>query len=238
MQPDPVDLIEALGLETPLVGFYDAPDPAPFAPLVAPAPGARTCMFSFYRNWLRGETLHLTREHYGCRGAGSCLLGLDTRPSEELVTFLFEDEGLKRTRELTCRYVERRHIYRPRHPHLLFGPLRPGQYEHLKTVTFWVQPDQLAALVTGAHYDCGPDDPPPVCAPFGSGCSQLLPAFEDLDAPRASIGATDAAMRPFLPADTLAFTATRPMFERLCSLGEGSFLHRPFWRNLCRARGA
>ena len=43
MQPDPTNLIERIGLTTPLIGFYDSPDPAPFAPLVKPGLGKGTC---------------------------------------------------------------------------------------------------------------------------------------------------------------------------------------------------
>ena len=96
---------------------------------------------------------------------------------------------------------------------------------------------QLSVLAIGAQYHSAPDDPPPVIAPFGSGCMQLLPLFEDLDAPQAVIGATDIAMRRFLPPDVLAFTVTRPMFEQLCVLDEKSFLYKPFWNNLRKARG-
>ena len=52
-------------------------------------------------------------------------------------------------------------------------------------------------------------------APFGSGCMQLVGVFKDLGAPQAAIGATDIAMRQYLPPDMLAFTVTKPMFERL-----------------------
>jgi hypothetical protein len=45
-------------------------------------------------------------------------------------------------------------------------------------------------------------------------------------------------MRHYLPPDILAFTVTKPMFERLCSLGERSFLHKPFLTKLRKARGA
>jgi len=50
-QPDPSRLIAELALDRPLVGFYDAPDPDAFAPLVAPkpGPGRRPCVFHFYR---------------------------------------------------------------------------------------------------------------------------------------------------------------------------------------------
>ncbi len=236
MQPDPRHLIDRLGLKTPPIGFYDAPDPAPFAPLVAPRAGQWACMFSFYPDWLEGRTLHLTKDNHGCGGAGSCLFGVEASSHEEMVRFLLEDEGLKRSRELMAPWVEKRHRYRPQHEHLLVGPLRPSQFEHLRTITFHVTPDQLSALVVGAHYDSGPDDPPPVQAPFGSGCSQMLPAFADLTLPRATIGATDAAMRKHLPADTLAFTVTVPMFRQLCELDTRSFLHKSFWTGLQEAR--
>ena len=236
MQPDPATLIEILGLRTPPMGCYDAPDVTPFEPLVRPEPGRWSCMFAFYADWLRGRTLLLTKDNHGCGGAGSCLLGVEARSREQMITFLLEDEGLKRSREIMSRWVEKRRTYRPQFDNQLIGPLRPDQYEYLKTVTFYVNPDQLAAFIVGAHYDSGPDDPPSVVAPFGSGCSLLLPVFEDLSLPRAAIGATDAAMRKHLPPDTLAFTVTKPMFRQLCELDERSFLYKSFWRDLKKAR--
>jgi len=88
----------------------------------------------------------------------------------------------------------------------------------------------------GAQYNSAPDDPPPVVAPFGSGCMELLP-FKDRNIPQASIGATDIAMRQHLPPDILAFTVTKPMFKQLCELDERSFLYKPFLQNLRKARG-
>jgi hypothetical protein len=236
MQPDPGRLVEKLGIKTPLMGFYDAPDTSPFKPLVRVEPGEQTCIFSFYKHWLNGETLHLTKDNYGCRGAGSCLFSIAARSPEEMVEFLVDEEGLKGSRELMRKWVERRVNYRPEHLNLLIGPLRLDQYRYLKTVTFYVDADQLAALILGANYNAGPDDAPAVMAPFGSGCSQLLPLFGDLDIPQAIVGATDIAMRQWLPPDTLAFTVTKPMFEQLCDLDERSFLYKRFLPRLQEAR--
>jgi Uncharacterised ArCR, COG2043 len=236
MRPDPTRLLERIGVSDPLIGFYDAPEVSPFEPLVRLKPGDSSCIFSFYANWMNGETLHLTTDSYGCRGAGSCFFGIATRSPEAMVTFLVDEEGLKASRDLMHRWIERRGSYRPQHPNLLLGPLRPDQFRYLKTVTFFVNPDQLAALILGANYQSGPDDALPVIAPFGSGCSQLLPLFADLTAPQAIVGATDIAMRQWLPAEILAFTVTKPMFERLCLLDERSFLYKPFLRRLHDAR--
>jgi len=237
MEPDPTTLLEKSGMTHPLIGVYDAPDPAPFLPLVRPQPGKWACVFMFYEKWLEGRTLHLTRDNFGCGGAGYWLCHVETREREDFVRFLVEDEGLKASGELMNRWLEYRKPYRQNHPNLLIGPLRSDQSEYLKTVTFYVTPDQLALFVLGAAYNNAPDDLPAVVEPFGSGCSLMVGMFDDLDVPQAVIGATDIAMRQHLPPDLLAFTVTKPMFERLCRLDEKSFLYKPFWQNLRKARG-
>ncbi len=237
MQPDPSSLLEKIGLDVPLVGFYDAPEAGAFEPLVRPAPGGRRCVFAFYENWLHGETLQLTKDNYGCGGAGHWLCDVQTRDRDGFVSFLVDDEGLKASHELMSQWLDKQHGYQQEHPNLLIGPLREDQYAYLKTVTFYAKPDQLSALMLGAQYHSAPGDRPPVVAPFGSGCSQLVALFEDLTVPQAVIGATDTAMRQHLPPDALAFTVTKRMFEQLCALDEKSFLCKPFWRDLRKARG-
>ena len=236
MPPNPAKLLAAVGLDTPLVGFYDAPDPAPFAAAVSPVADRRACVFAYYRQWLAGKYLHLTRENFGCGGAGRCLFGIMTRTRDEYIRFLADEEGLKASRELMAQWLDAGRPYRPEHPHLFFGPLRDDQYAFLKTVTFYVRPDQLGVLMTGAQYHSAPGDPAPVIAPFGSGCMQMGPCFADLGVAQALVGATDVAMRSYLPPDVLAFTVTKPMFERLCSLDERSILFKSFWTDLQQAR--
>jgi len=236
MVPDSTVLIQNLELETPLIGLYDAPETAPFEPLCGPKPGKRACVFAFYNAWLKGETLHLTADNYGCGGAGSWLWDIKTRTREEYIRFLVDDEGLKASHEIMGEWIDHINPYKPEHGHLLIGPLQPGQEQYLKTITFMVNPDQLSLLLTGAQYHARPSDPPPTLAPFGSGCMQLLTAFPDLGQPQSLIGATDLAMRQYLPPNTLAFTATVPMFERLCTLDKKSFFHKPFIKRLRKAR--
>ena len=237
MQPDPTNLLEKAGLTIPLVGFYDAPDALPFQPLVRPVDGKRMCIFSFYTNWLKGETLHITRDNAGCGGAGHWLCNAETRSRENFIKFLVDNEGLKASHELMNQWLDYRKPYRQQYDDILIGPLREGQYENLKSITFFVNPDQLSLLMLGAQYSSAPGDPAPVIAPFGSGCMELAPLFQDFDIPQAIIGATDIAMRQYLPPDILAFTVTKPMFKQLCDLDEKSFLYKPFWRNLRKARG-
>lgn len=236
VQPDPTPMLKRLSITEPLIGLYDAPDPAPFEPLVTPGP--RQCVFASFKSWHKGKTLHLTREKPGC--GGSHLLDLETtRSREELVEFLCNEEGLRATPELMNLWLDSVQNYRPVHDHLLIGPLRPDQYGYLKSVTFYVNPDQLAVLCMGATYYSRPDDLEPVLSRFGSSCMQLLPLFDDLDAPQAHIGSTDHSMRKYLEPWMIAFTVTRPMFELLCRWADDprSSLHSEFTDSLLKARG-
>lgn len=219
-QPDPAYLISRIGLTIPLIGFYDAPDTSPFEPLIKPEPGKRACIFAFYRQWLQGKTLHITKEISGCRGAGHWVFHKVTWSREDFVKFLADDEGLKASHALMNKWLDYNQPYRQEYPNILIGPLREDQYTYLKTITFFVNPDQLSALMLGAQYNSAPSDPPPVIAPFGSGCMELVPLFQDFNIPQAIIGATDIAMRQYLPPNILALTVTKPMFKQLCALDE------------------
>ncbi len=237
MQPDSTNLIEKIGLSAPLIGFYDAPDVSQFEPLVEPKPGGHACVFAFYSHWLAGKTLHITEDNSGCSGAGYWLCSVATRSREDFVRFLVDDEGLKSSHNLMNQWLDHHQGYEPEYGHLLIGPLCEDGYEYLKSVAFFVNPDQMSLLILGAQYHSAPGDPVPVIAPFGSGCMQLISLFEDLSVPQAIVGATDIAMRQYIERDLIAFTVTKPMFERLCALDEKSFLHKRFWRKLKKARG-
>jgi hypothetical protein len=236
MKNDPSRLIERLGIKIPLIGFYDAPDTTGFEPVVAPEPKKHVCVFAFYKDWLDGKTLLITKDNFGCGGAGTALCSVSTRSRDEYITFLTDTEGLKADHEIMGKWIDNRRTYKPEHPHILIGPLHDGKEQFLKTVTFFVNPDQLSALIIGAHYRNAPGDPSAVLAPFGSGCMEMITVFDDLARPQASIGATDVAMRQWLPPDILALCVTVPMFEQLCRLDEKSFLYKPFLKNLQKSR--
>jgi hypothetical protein len=232
-QPNPDILSRRIDLKIPLIGFYDAPDPKPFAPSVIPKPGE--CVFAFYKNWLRGETLHITEDHFGCGGAGRWMCGITTRSRDAFIKFLVDDEGLKSSHSLMEQWIDSRSTYQRSHLHIFVGPLKEDQWEYVKSITFFVNPDQLSTLMLGAQYESAPEDPPPVIAPFGSGCMELFP-FEKSNIAQAAISTTDIAMRQYIPPEILGFTVTKSMFVRLCHLDERSFLYKPFLQRLRKAR--
>ncbi len=236
MIPNADYLLEKTGISLPLIAFYDAPDTKPFEPIVTPSKQGRACMFSFYKKWLKGETLVLTKDNYGCGGASHHLFSQPKRSHENFVEFLADEEGLKANHELVDEWIKASKSYRPENEFILYGPLKVELYEYVKTITFLVNPDQLSMLMIGAQYYTKVSDPEPVIAPFGSGCMQLITKFRDLNVPQAIVGATDMAMRQYLPPDTLAFTVTKPTYENLCKLDKNSFLEKGFITRLKKAR--
>jgi len=151
VQPDSTNLIEKIGLKIPLIGFYDAPDVSSFEPLVEPEPGEWACVFTFYKQWLAGKTLHITKDNFRCPGAGYWIFSVVTRSREDFVRFLVDDEGLKSSHDLMNQWLDHRKSYKPEYPHLLIGPLREDQYEYLRSVTFYVNPDQLSWTLSKGH---------------------------------------------------------------------------------------
>jgi hypothetical protein len=163
------------------------------------------------------------------------MFGETTRSRQDYINFLADDEGLKDNHELMGSWLDHMEPYKPENGYLFIGPLNFDYRNYLKTVTFFVNPDQLSVLMIGAQYYHKASDPEPVLAPFGSGCMQMLTLFQ-LDKPQAIIGATDMAMRKYLPGNILAFTVTVPMYEQLCGIDKNSFLEKPFLKDLKKAR--
>ncbi len=229
-------LIKKTAIKYPLIGLYDTPEPSLLEPVIKPVEGRWACVYMFFNSWLKGESLLLTSDNYGCGGAGTHLFGLKTRSRADYVDFLYGEEGLKASEELMGEWLDKHKGYKPEHSNIVIGPLKDDAYEHLKTVTFFTNPDQLSLFITGAHYFQKPSNTPIVMAPFDSGCGQLIASFQDLNKPDAIIGAMDIAMRKYLPLDIIAFTVTKPMYELLCTLDEKSFLNKAFWKDLQKAR--
>jgi hypothetical protein len=234
MAQDPAGLLEIAGIETPLIGFYDVSDASPFDPLVE----SKGCVFVHYSDWLQGKSLVLSEGSCRCRGGSYWIGGVEFATRDSFASGLNEREGFKACNELMRQWLDHQKPYLIERKVIVIGPLRDGQVEFLKTVTFLVNPDQLSLLLLGTEYHNPSPDAHPAFTAFGSGCGQLAALFGDLEAeePRAIIGATDIAMRVHLPPDILALTVNRPMYRQLCELDEDSFLYKSFWARLRAAR--
>lgn len=230
-------LMTKLRLTTPLIAVYDAPPSEAFAPMGDPEP--ETCCFAFYDRWLAGETLVLRKGGVGCKGAYRAL-GLE-KGDPEMVAHLISDgvgaprgEGLRASPDIARAHVEAGTTPVPASESVLVGPLRVSQWDAVRSVTFLVDPDRLAAVMTLAGY-WSPDDV--VSAPFGSGCSFLWKSLGEGGEPRAVIGGTDVAMRRFLPTAILTLTVSPAHFARMLTFPERSFLSLEWWNDLMDTRG-
>ncbi|OIQ48940.1 hypothetical protein BerOc1_03696 [Pseudodesulfovibrio hydrargyri] len=233
MKPDVKRLVETVGIETPLIGYYNVQDTEGFGAFAKPG----SCIFASIDQCFQGEYIHVSPDDFKCIGARYWMCGVETLPREKFAHMLAEGEGLKCSTDLMGKWLDSQPPFKGEYEHIVVGPLKDDQYDSLKSVTFYVTPDQLACLVMACEYDNAGVNPPPVQAPFGSGCAQLAAVLRDFDLPKAVIGATDLGMRKYLPENILAFTVTKSMFERICNLDENSFLHKSLWRKLTEARG-
>lgn len=112
----------------------------------------------------------------------------------------------------------------------------PG-HDDIKSVTFFVDPDALSALVILANYD-NPDGES-VIIPWAAGCQVLgIHAYRELERerPRALVGMTDISARKHvrgtLGESVLSFTAPWPLFQAMEANVAGSLLERSTWRTL------
>ncbi|MCW3803987.1 DUF169 domain-containing protein [Plebeiibacterium marinum] len=224
-------LMDKLGIDIPLIAVYDAPHDAPFDNVIEPVSFKRICMFAYYNAWLRGQTLKLTSTNYGCGGCGYWIFGKESREPHEFVEFLCDEEGLKCSHEVTKNWLDVCLPYKSKHKCIYIGTIKNSMAAYLKSVTFFVNADQLSALVIGANY-FSDSVKSTVSVPFGSGCMQILTLVNQSEEPMALIGATDLAMRKYLPKNIMAFTVNPAMFEKLCSLDDESFLTKPFLKDL------
>jgi hypothetical protein len=239
--PSPTDaaigrLLDRLRLTTPLIAVYDAPPSEAFAPLVQAV--GTTCCFAYYRRWLDGATLVLEKGGAGCRGA-SRALGLEQRYPDYMAHFLTDGvgapkgEGLRATPDIAQAFLDAARAPEPSSDTVLIGPLRLGQWEAVRSVTFLVDPDRLSALMTLAGYWSAEDV---VAAPFGSGCSFLWRSLGTGGEDRAVIGGTDIAMRRYLPPNVLTLTVRPAHFAKMLTAPEDSFLYRSWWNDLMDSR--
>jgi hypothetical protein len=234
---NPSFLLSKLDYAGYLIAVYDAPDPVPFGPLVHFPSNVRACLFEYYPEWMAGKTLVLKADDYGCGGCGTWWFNRQTRTREGYLDFLANKEGLKENEELMGSWFDAVKRYEPIKGFILVGPLKESLLEYVKTITFYVNPDQLSVLLTGAQYFRPYTGEASVTVDFGSGCMEMLTLLEGKDGPHGIVGATDMAMRNNLPPDKLAFTVNKELFGDLCRLDEKSFLSKPFLKMLKHSRG-
>jgi|WetSurMetagenome_2_1015567.scaffolds.fasta_scaffold155584_2 hypothetical protein len=231
-------LMKKLRLTTPLLAVYDAEVSEAFAPVFQP--DSEECCFAYYDRWIAGGTLALKPGGGGCKGAYRAL-GIERGAPPPFMAHMLTDgvgapkgEGLRASAEVAQVYLDRGKPPAPASGTVLVGPLRVKEWEKVRSVTFLVDPDRLAALTTLAGYWSAENV---VAAPFGSACSFFWKAFNEVEGAQAIIGGTDVAMRRHLPTAIMTLTIAPGHFARMLTVPDDSFLDREWWTELMDVRG-
>ncbi len=114
--------------------------------------------------------------------------------------------------------------------------------DDIKSITFFVEPDQLSALVILANYL--EPELENVSMPWAAGCQVIgIFGYRELERehPRALIGLTDISARlntrASLGSNVHSFTIPWPLFLEMDQNVDGSFLQRRTWHELRRSDG-
>ncbi|MDM7916302.1 MAG: DUF169 domain-containing protein [Candidatus Eisenbacteria bacterium] len=226
-------LRKSLRLTTPILAVYDTEPDDGFAPCIEVK--GHACCFAYYDRWIAGETAVIRKGSFGCPGAQRAL-GLQKSYPDTMAHFLTDGvgappgEGLRASAEIAQAFLDRAVPPAVRGETVLLGPLRPEKWDAVRTVTFLVDPDRLGALMTLAGY--WSPDTRLVSAPFSSGCGHLWREvfYDGEDHP--VIGATDIAMRKYLPPEILTFTVSPARFRQMLGAPDDCFLYKDWWGGL------
>ena len=110
--------------------------------------------------------------------------------------------------------------------------------EKPQTIIFFVNPDQLSALVVLANYGRGDNEN--VIIPYAAGCQTIgIYPYQEakLKRPRAIVGLTDLSARVYIrkqlgDPNLMTFSAPFALFEEMEQNVPGSFLERHTWQSL------
>ena len=230
--------------------------------------GARGCLISLVTSAAKGKTTAVSRESCGCTG-GYTGVGFGSKFDEfpggfeyflstgnpdlmkteegrklaERMPDLAEGERYVKTPELVRKFAAALPIRDIPAKYVIFKPIEQlDDNDDPKAVIFFVNPDQLSALVVLANYARESADN--VVVEMGAGCHQIgIQAYREAESasPKAVIGQTDPSARKItnkaLGSDILSFTVPYSMFLEMESDVEGSFLERPTWREVMKTSG-
>ena len=144
-------------------------------------------------------------------------------------------EKFIKTPALAKSFVDNMNPVKPDKKYLIIKPLEDfGECEEPESVLFFVNADQLSALVFLSHYEA-PESIDRVLAPFASSCAALvtypLKIARNNDN-KAVIGNFDIAARIRMPADLLSFAMPYAFLKKLAGFLPESFVTTHNWETI------
>lgn len=200
------------------------------------------CIVAMLTAAAKGRRAVFSRSTFGCEGGGIGL-GFVNQCSEGMEYFLstgkegcFEGEAIKKTPESAKNLIESViSINIIPEQYVVFAPLIEvdATKDEPKVVVFYVNPDQLTALVVLANYARPSIDN--VVIPATSSCQAIcrIPWGEvSQEHQRAVVGMMDIKIRPLIDADLLSFSVPYAMFKEMEENIPGSFLDKHEWNKV------
>lgn len=199
----------------------------------------------------KGRTAFFDRKTFGCPGGGvglgfgdrygsfpiDCLLSTGNKEFAAMmgraVSEMAEGERFYKNPEAARKWVNSLPITDVPTEYVVFKPLEEVTgCDEPKLIVFFVNADQLSALVVLADYNRGTNQS--VTVPFGAACQSILFGYAeaDKDIPRGIIGFFDISQRKHVDRETLSFTVPYKMFREMEASIKGSFLETHVWQKL------
>ncbi len=219
----------------PPMGWYFVDDISNTANVLSPE--GRNCLFAYLDQVANSSILCFSADSAGCRGA-ACYLGF-CKPHQSAGRFLASGEKFKSCEAYGEEFYRTIDARTAKRSYLMLSTLESMEdTAEVEVVNFWVKPLSLAGLLTLANFDSPKNDR--VTIPFASGCQSMwtIPFREQLsDAPRATVGAMDPAMRKYVPADTLLFSLSTELLLAMVNNIEKSFATGSTWLAIGPSQG-
>ncbi|TEB06489.1 hypothetical protein Psch_00021 [Pelotomaculum schinkii] len=199
----------------------------------------------------KSRTAYFDRNTFGCPGGGTglgfgdrygrfpidCLLSTGNKEMAAQMgsagPVMAEGERFYKNPEVARKWVNSLPITDIPTEYVVFKPWEQLTEQDVpKLMVFFVNADQLSALVVLADYNRGTNQS--ITAPFGAACQSILYGYAEgeKDNPRGVIGFFDISQRSALDRETLTFTVPYKMFQEMEANVEGSFLDTHVWHKL------
>jgi len=213
--------------------------------------GTRGCVAALLRAAAKGRVVVFDRKTFGCPGGGTglgfgnCYIGfpidrlLSTGGEAELPnghTFdMGEGERFFESPALAARWAEALPYREVPTEFIVCKPLDlVEEGEDVSLVLMFVNPDQIAALVTLAGFRRGAINA--TISPWGAACQSVLFSYAEAksDNPRGVIGFFDISQRGKIDKELLSYTMPYAMYLEMESSVDDSFLRQSAWQKLCK----
>ncbi len=199
----------------------------------------------------KNRTAYFDRKTFGCPGGGTglgfgdrygnfpigCLLSTGDKEMAAQMnragSYMEEGERFYKNPELASKWVDSLPITDVPTEYVVFKPWdQLNEEDHPELIVFFVNADQLSALVVMASYNRGTNHV--VTAPFGAACQSILFGYEEAkkEEPGGVMGFFDISQRSVVDREILTFTAPFSLFKEMESNVEGSFLEMDAWQKL------